>query len=201
MSPLRLVGHILLWLGFFAGAFVTVRHLEVVGDKWRTIDWPLYALALCVGSVGVILLRTTARQASTHSDKLLADIKTLEVSVRELLARLSEMQQDGRAGSLSVFDIHQRIDARLAEPINDFVEARHTLAHSYGRQAFAQIMTDFSLAERNINRAWSASVDGYIDEVWSSFQRAEERFQAVARQLLEWKQRGAQAGIRDDRAC
>jgi hypothetical protein len=34
-------------------------------------------------------------------------------------------------------------------------------------------LNHFALAERNINRAWSASVNCYVDEVGTCMQRAE----------------------------
>jgi len=47
--------------------------------------------------------------------------------------------------------------------------------HRFGLPAYAGIMTEFATAERSINRAWSASADGYIDEVWLSLDRAQRR--------------------------
>jgi hypothetical protein len=71
--------------------------------------------------------------------------------------------------------------------IDDFVMARSTLIHTYGLREYAELMTDFSIAERNINRAWSASADGYIDEVWLSLERANRQLQTVAEHLAGYK--------------
>lgn len=189
MSPLRTTGHVLLWLGFLAGSFITVRHTEVAGDKWSTIQWPLYALAVGVGLAGVALLRFSAHRTSTHADKLEADIQTLETCVKQLLAALQGMHQNQH--QTNVYDVRLQIDDRLMERIIAFVDARQSLVHSYGLQAYTQIMTDFSLGERYLNRAWSASADGYIDEVWSSLDRAQAKLEAVDRCLLEWRSRAA----------
>ncbi len=185
MNPLRLVGHLLLWAGFLAGAFLAVRNVEVTDAPWTTVDWPSYALALLIGVVGVVILRVTNKQAVTHTDKLQSDIKVLEVSVKDLLAELGDfiLKRD----KTNVFEVHGLIDTRLMESISNFVEARHTLIHTYGLRQYAQLMTDFSIAERNINRAWSASADGYVDEVWLSLDRAESKLQAVATNLIEYR--------------
>ncbi|MHB0959190.1 MAG: hypothetical protein ACYC0X_24040 [Pirellulaceae bacterium] len=186
MNPRRWIGHVLMWLGFFAGAFVTVQNVEVEADKWSTIHWPYYVLALSVGVAGVVMLRITARHVSTHKDKLQSDIQTLEVSMRELLEKLGDLHK--HKNSTSVFHVHRLIDERLLDNIDAFVQARQTVVHTYGLQTYLQIMTDFSLAERYINRAWSASADGYIDEVWASLGHAQEKLEAVARYLQEAKQ-------------
>ena len=34
-----IVGQLLLWAGFLAAAFHTVRQDEIVDDKWATINW------------------------------------------------------------------------------------------------------------------------------------------------------------------
>ncbi len=185
MNPIRLVGHVLLWCGFLGGSFATVQHVELAHDKWNTIQWSLYAMALAVGIVGVIILRVTQKQTATHSDKLDSDIKVLEVSVRDLLNRLSELIKNRQ--QTDVFAVHKLIDSRLMESIGDFVESREAAIHSFGLGQYAELMTDFSVAERNINRAWSASADGYIDEVWASLDRAENKLQAVDKNLTEYK--------------
>jgi hypothetical protein len=64
------------------------------------------------------------------------------------------------------------IDDRLALDLATFVNARETMIHIHGLQAYADVMTQFAAAERSINRAWSASADGYIDEVWICLDRA-----------------------------
>jgi hypothetical protein len=193
MNVLRLLGHAFLWIGFCAGSYLAVQHVEVPDAKWHTVNWPWYGVAVCVGMMGVATLRVTARQGATHSAKLDADIQTLETSVRELLCRLEDLR--GRRQDANVYEVHGQIDTWLMAPISDFVASRQTLVHTYGLQAYAQIMTDFSLAERNINRAWSASADGYVDEVWSSLARAERKLEAVAHSLLAWKSRSVNARV------
>jgi hypothetical protein len=185
MNPMRVAGHILLWCGFLVGAYVTVQHAENTADKWSTIAWPYYGLALSVGIAGVVILRATQRRAATHTDKLDADIKTLEVSVTNLLRQLGQLTT--KPSQTDVFEVHKIIDSKLMDDLSGFVESRKTLIHIYGMREYAELMTDFSIAERNINRAWSASADGYVDEVWLSLERAEARLTAVAGHLAEYK--------------
>jgi hypothetical protein len=46
------------------------------------------------------------------------------------------------------------------------------------------VMSAFAAGERYINRVWSASTDGYIDEVRSYLERATQQF-GEARSLFE----------------
>ena len=41
---------------------------------------------------------------------------------------------------------------------------------------FADVMNDFAVGERYLNRVWSASIDGYIDEVQEYLGRSKEQF-------------------------
>lgn len=185
MNPFRILGHLLLWSGFLGGAYLAVCNAEVANDKWSTINWPLYITALALGTAGVVLLRLTQKQAATHAHKLDADIKVLEVSTKELLSKLGDLIKG--LDRIDVDTVHKLIDSQLAEDVANFVEARESLIHTYGLRQYAELMTDFSIAERNINRAWSASADGYIDEVRLSLDRADDRLQRVARNLVEYK--------------
>ncbi len=185
MTPLRLVGHLLLWTGFFAGSFLAVRNAEVVDAKWSTIPWLWYALAVVVGVGGVVLLRLTQLQATTHAHKLEGDLATVDDSVQQLNHKLTDLRK--QKTNVPVGAVLHFIDDELMPHIADFVDARETLIHSYSMQQYAEVMTDFAAGERNINRAWSASADGYIDEVWASIERADEKMQSVSRKLAAFK--------------
>jgi len=43
-------------------------------------------------------------------------------------------------------------------------------------QNYADVMSNFAAGERYINRVWSASTDGYVDEVRSYLERARAQF-------------------------
>jgi hypothetical protein len=181
MTPLRLVGHALLWTGFFAGSFLAVQNAEVAENKWATVQWPWYATALGVGLCGVVVLRMTKRQATTHAHKLEDDLATLDSSMKMLTAKLTDLRKQRE--TVHVGAVLHFIDDELMNHVSDFVDARESLVHSYSMQQYADVMTDFATGERNINRAWSASADGYVDEVWASIDRADAKMQAVREKL------------------
>jgi hypothetical protein len=67
--------------------------------------------------------------------------------------------------------------------INSFVEARESMIPRLGMQNYADIMSPFATGERLLNRAWSASADGYVDEVRDCIHGAREELRR-AKQLL-----------------
>ena len=46
-----------------------------------------------------------------------------------------------------------------------FADARESMIPAFGLASYAEVMTRFAGGERLVNRAWSASADGYLDEV------------------------------------
>lgn len=162
---MRMAGHVLMWLGFLAAAFITTRQLDMVA-------WGAYVPAAVVGIAGVVLLRRTAGAAAAHADTVKTNLSTLEKSLGRLVSNLETMNRDKE--KIFVYDVHKRIDADLAEDLASFADARESMIHGIGLQEYATIMDHFARGERAVNRSWSASADGYIDEVWTYMKIAEE---------------------------
>ena len=53
------------------------------------------------------------------------------------------------------------------------------MIHVFGMQNYADVMSNFAAGERYINRVWSASTDGYEDEVRAYLVRALDQFREV----------------------
>ena len=98
-------------------------------------------------------------------------------------------QMNAHRDTIAVHDVHTRIDEELTSRLTGFVEARESLIPLYGLQAYAELMTEFAGAERNINRAWSASADGYIDEVWICLTEAQRQMDGARALLAEYGRR------------
>ncbi|TWT76583.1 hypothetical protein CA13_70790 [Planctomycetes bacterium CA13] len=165
----RLFGHALLWVGFLAAAFVSLRQLELPEDKWDTIHWGHYAFAMAIGFVGVILLRIANRSADEDDEKTDAEYSVVQDSlakVQTVIDRLCSGDSDHPSVVLHA------IDNECTEPLSDFAEARGALVKRFGLETYANVMTEFAGAERYINRSWSAAADGYVDEVDLSLNRA-----------------------------
>jgi hypothetical protein len=171
---MRPLGHALMWIGFVAAAFVTTRQAD-------TIAWGAYAATALVAVVGVVILRRTAGAAAADTETVRIHIGVLEGSARRLVERIAALNQN--RDEIFVYDVHGRIDAELSSEFTGFAGARESMIHAIGLQEYAQIMDNFARAERLVNRAWSASADGYVDEVWSCLGAAEEAMREADRLL------------------
>lgn len=183
---MRTTGLILTFGSFLVCAFISVRRGDACGLEWQTIEWLYYLPAFLVGVVGVVLLRSSAREAATQSHKVEADLETLHTSlerIRTTIARLSAAR-----GTTDVYDVHKAIDRALVDDLGAFVEARESLIPIYGLQPYAFVMNEFALGERLVNRTWCASADGYADEVWACIDGAALRFDNAAKLLEQYRQ-------------
>jgi hypothetical protein len=163
---MRILGHVLLWLGVLATSFVSVREATL-------IDWRWYGAAALVGLVGVVLLRVTAGASASETDKLNAGLEAMRVSLAAVRGQLSELAARPRDPvAYDVYGVKTVIDDQLAPHLATFADAREAMIPIFGIQGYADVMTHFAGGERLVNRAWSASADGYIDEVQVCVERA-----------------------------
>lgn len=182
---MRRLGLLLITIGFFGAAFFAVRRADSAGLEWRTIEWNYYLSFFVAGALGVVLLRTSVRGAKTHAHKLDADLQTMKQSIASLVTKLRNLR-NGR-DQIGVYEVHDRIDAELVEDLARFVDARESLIALYGLQSYADLMNEFAGCERNINRAWCASADGYVDEVWTCLDHAATQMTRTRRLLADFQ--------------
>jgi len=62
------------------------------------------------------------------------------------------------------------------------------MKHVFGLQSYADVMGAFAAGERYINRVWSASTDGYVDEVYNYLDRATRQFREARALFAELQQ-------------
>jgi len=167
----KTIGMVLFSGGFLAGSLVAVRRADSAGLAWATIEWGWFLVSMVVGLIGVVLHRRAASAASAHSEKIAGDLAAIGQSLSALQDKIRMICGDRAA--TGVYQVHGLIDDNLAEALGVFVDARETVALEYGLPSYAELMNKFALAERNINRAWSASADGYVDEVWLCMKQAD----------------------------
>jgi hypothetical protein len=164
---MKKVGYLLIILGFLAGA------LTAVVDKEK-IEWAHFAAALAAGTAGVVLVRAADRIESRHEDKLASNIQAVEMSIARIVKNMTDL--NGDKASVDTYDVRHRIDELFADDLSTFVEARESIAHAHSLTAYADVMSSFAAGERYLNRVWSASADGYIDEVNAYLDKALTQF-------------------------
>jgi len=164
---MKKIGHILVIAGFLAGALLAVI------DQ-ATVRWSLFAPTLAAGAVGVALIRLAKRRHTKSETTVSMNMQLLQASLERIVANLARLNTE--RNSINTYDVRRRIDELFPQDIAAFVEARQSIAHAHGLPAYADVMTDFAAAERYLNRVWSASADGYIDEVNTYLDKARQQF-------------------------
>jgi len=169
------LGYLLLSAGFIVAAYATALHVENVG-------WPLFAAAVLGAVAGVFLIKRHARSIAQSEEVLENNRAELRESIDNVVKDLRDIVS---SGSLRGSALRDRIDTTLRPDLTRFVDARESMVHLFGLQAYADIMSHFAAGERYINRVWSSSADGYDAEATLYLGRAEEQFADARRQLDE----------------
>jgi hypothetical protein len=165
---MKLIGYALITVGFLGGSFEVVRRVEGV-DAAAFLWW------LAAGIVGVIVVRRAQRAAATDEEVLSSNIRAIEGSLRSIAADAERL--NGEKETISVYDLRHRIDEMFPKDLSTFVDARESIAHNYGLEAYSDVMNRFAAGERYLNRVWSASTDGYVDEAHAYIKRAADQFE------------------------
>ncbi len=176
---MRTLAIILIMIAFLAGSLITVLHPTEV-------NWVWMVLALAVGAVGLFLYRRVVHGESRSSTLLAGNIEILGQSLERISKNLDDLNL--RAESLPTYEARFEIDRLFREDLDRFAEARESMIHVFGMQNYADVMSNFAAGERYINRVWSASTDGYVDEVILYLGRAREQFREALQHFQEVSQ-------------
>lgn len=171
---MKKAGLVLIGISFIAGSYITVLH------EW-TINWAYLIPFLVIGLVGVALVQIGERRESQHVDTIAENIKSIESSLERVVADAKAL--NARKQDINVYDLHDIIDETFIEDLNRFVEVRESIGHAYSLQDYADVMSHYAAGERYLNRVWSTSVDGYIDEAHEYLERAENQFEQALNRL------------------
>jgi len=164
---MKQLGYLMITLGFLAGALTAVVDKDVV-------RWGYFAGALIAGVVGIVLVRIAGARGSLAEEKLTYNMQAIETSLAQIVEKISRL--NAQKQSVDIYDIRHRIDELFPGDLTSFVQARESIAHVHGLQAYADVMSSFAAGERYLNRVWSASADGYVDEVNIYLDKAQEQF-------------------------
>lgn len=178
---MKVAGFLLLIGGFLAAAYATALDTD-------STQWGLFLPAAIVAGIGVFMIKRQSVGAARSRDVLAVNRSELQESLANIVAELDAMT---KATDISVDLLRVEIDRRLRDDLRRFADARDSLVHLFGMQAYADIMSDFAAGERYVNRVWSASADGYGEEAARYLHRATSRF-AAARDRLSRSVAGAQ---------
>ena len=164
---MKSLGYLLITIGFLMASYFSVIDTEEV-------VWSMAGLGLIIGVAGVALVQLATRGQSTATETVRTNIGKLEEALARIVDKATLL--DAEKESINVYDIHDRIDDDFMSDLDIFVDNRESIGHAYGLQSYADVMTHFATAERYLNRCWSASSDGYVDEVNAYITRAKDQF-------------------------
>jgi len=177
---MKKTGFILIAIGFLLGSVISVTDAVIV-------NWVNYSIAFLVCLTGVAIIRY-ANARHTKSDMAIAEnMQNVRISIENIDKNMKILQE--RSLNINVYDILKVIDELFPDEINTFVESRKSIAYAYGLQAYADVMNHFAAGERYLNRVWSTSADGYIDEANIYIEKSGEQFKK-AKELLEDIEKG-----------
>lgn len=171
---MKALGYLLIVGGFLGGALVSVLETDVV-------LWVYYLLAVLFGGAGVLTVRLVTLRAAREEDKLAANIQNIRQSLARVVENITTLNREKE--SIDPYDLRHRIDDLFPEDLTTFVDARESIGHVYGLQSYADVMSIFAAGERYLNRVWSASADGYINECHTYLEKAREQFAAAQEKL------------------
>jgi hypothetical protein len=99
---------------------------------------------------------------------------SVEKSLNNIVQNITRLNKE--KFSINTYDMRHRIDELFIDDLNNFVEARQSIVHAHGLNTYAEVMSNFAAGERYLNRVWSASADGYVDEVNTYLEKAQNQF-------------------------
>ena len=162
-------------VAFLAGAFLASLDKE-------TVNWLYFVPVILVGVVGLFFLKSGEKAAAQDDSLLASDKQILQDSLNNILVNLRDL--DGRKDKVPTYEMRFEIDRIFRDDLNNFADSRESMKHLFGLMAFADIMSSFAAGERYLNRVWSASTDGYVDEVLTYVSKAHSQFEHA---LAEWQ--------------
>jgi len=182
---IKIISLMVIMASFLAGAFISVLDPTL-------INWSWFLPVFGVGIVALYIYKKAHHGEQRDSHRLSGNLEILRNSLANILENLESINAEKE--NLPVYEARFEIDRLLREDLNNFANARESMKHIFGLQGFADVMSAFAAGERYINRVWSASTDGYVDEVRDYLGRATQQFREAGL-LFEKLQQQSQSAI------
>jgi hypothetical protein len=161
------LGKVLVMVTFVGGAYLASLDPVVV-------NWLLFLPVILLGASGAVLVKRSQRAMASHSHVLNGHRNDLQQSLDNIVSSLELL--DAGKQDIPTYDMRFEIDRLLRSDLTRFADARDSMKTLFGLQTFADIMSSFAAGERYINRIWSASTDGYQDEVLMYVEKSLHQF-------------------------
>lgn len=165
---MKKIGYIIFTIGFIAGSLTTVTDV-------LEVNWVNFLITIAITVVGIYMVRSHEKAEISHEETVSENMSTIKTSLEQIVKGVKDVRENIDPEYPQM--VHHKIDESLPEQIELFVDSRKTIGHVHGLQNYAEVMNHFAAAERYLNRVWSASTDGYIDEINEYIVKSEEEFE------------------------
>jgi len=173
---MKTVGYVMLIGGFLAAAYFTALDVQ-------TTDWSYFVPSALILLTGIYILKKQARGEAQSEHVLKANKSELDESLGGIVAGLEVL--NSRVETIATASLRDEVDSALRDDLRRFADARESMIHLYGIQAYADIMSDFAAGERYVNRVWSASADDYRNEATTYLKTALAQFRDAQKRLYK----------------
>lgn len=163
---MKALGYLLLAAGFLLGAYATALDVQAT-------NWALFTPAFVLAVAGVFIMKRQSRGEATSESVLTGNKTVLRESLQNVVTGLEQLIAEHAEDRKNLPD---EIDERFRNDLRRFADARESMVHLYGLQAYADIMSEFAAGERYLNRVWSAAADGYHGEAATYLGKAQKQF-------------------------
>ena len=173
MSQKESLGWVMFTIGFLAAAASSMRIPPL---------WSWFVPSLILSFAGAYIARTGAHgsHAETTGDKKANEKFEAGILLQKMLDEVVAIDPNGKLD-----DVKKAIEDLQFGSIATFVGERRRFLQKYGPIVFAHFFGSFARAERNVNRAWSALIDGHREELAISLDFAKSSISEAMKALKE----------------
>lgn len=155
-----------------------------VSAKQFPDTWPVCALGLVGGAIGAGLIRrgrVTEMAAGISKDQHVLGSQPLDAPSDRLLAIAKSIDEIKASREDWASDaLRQSIDRVLVDEVTPFSSRQDELHAGLGMTRGSEVLVAVAVGERMLNRVWSTSADGYVDEARHSLHEASAAFRQAA---------------------
>lgn len=165
---MRVLSYLLLFGGVIVAA-TSAAKMPAAGQTFAD-TLPVSVIGTVTAIAGVMLWRWTIaqeRKIEHHAASLESDPFALVQAIQQPLAQLN-----ANARSISTPSMTAEVERLIKQFIIPFSLVRHKVIERLGMRTGAEVLVDFAVVERMLNRAWSAAADDYAMEAVASIDEA-----------------------------
>jgi len=159
-----------------AASVTRVRVKDFAFARWET-RWFFLLAVVGLGAGATLLRLDTKRRREGGARASIASGATPEQSLTSIIQTIDRIESDlpGIADPrIRLSMIADRVGEAQKKHVDAFLNARDVMIPKLGLSGYAAVMDRFASGERQINRAWSAAVDGVEGESVACLRRGRE---------------------------